>query len=55
MNIKIVTTKGNNDNNPTINWVGPDPELKDFKILPQGKVPEMVCVLNSVLGRFSVW
>ena len=30
MRIKIITTKGENDTNPIINWIYPDPNLKQF-------------------------
>ena len=28
--IKIITTKGQNDSNPTVNWIHPDPTLKEL-------------------------
>ena len=30
MRIKIITTKGPTDSNPTVNWIHPDPSLKEF-------------------------
>ena len=44
MMIKIITTKGDNDTNSRVNWIGPDPELSAFKMLPEGIVPEMVLI-----------
>ena len=41
MSIKIITTKGDQDQNPTVNWVGPDPDMKAYKMLPEGAVPDM--------------
>ena len=28
--IKIITTKGKDDENPTVYWISPDSKLKDF-------------------------
>ena len=44
MKIKVITTRGDNDNNPTVNWIGPDPEMKAFQILPEGTVPDMTLI-----------
>ena len=42
MKIKIITTKGENDQNPSVNFIGLDPGLKEHQLLPEGVVPEMV-------------
>jgi hypothetical protein len=44
MMIKVITTKGKMDKNPTVKWVGTDPDLSEYKILPEGKVSEMVLI-----------
>ena len=44
MKIKIITTKGDNDKDPKVSWVGPDQELDEFKLLPQGIVPQMTLI-----------
>ena len=44
MKIRIITTKGEHDLSPTVNWIGPDPELNDFKFLPEGIVPDMTLI-----------
>ena len=60
MNIKVITTKGEIDHNPSVNWIGPDQELSDYKIIPGGIVPEMVLIhyneihYNLVISRDSV-
>ena len=41
MQIKIITTKGPEDSHPTVNMIGPDPELNNFKLIPEGKVSDM--------------
>ena len=28
----------------TVNWIGPDPEMKAFQILPEGTVPDMTLI-----------
>ena len=42
MKIKVVTTKGSTDTNPTVNWIHPDPELKEFAELKDTKVDDLV-------------
>ena len=41
MKIMVITTKGEQDAHPTVNWIGPDPELDDYKLLPGGAVQDM--------------
>ena len=41
MNIRIITTKGAADQSPTVNFIGPDPDLNAYKMIPEGVVPEM--------------
>ena len=41
MRIKVISIKSDNDEHPTVNFVGPDPEMDAFKLLPKGKVLEM--------------
>ena len=41
MQIKVITTKGPEDSHATVNMIGPDPELNNFKLLPEGKVSDM--------------
>ena len=42
MRIKVITTSGETDSNPLVNWIGPDQDMDAFKLLPEGKVPEMI-------------
>ena len=44
IDIKIIKTNGEEDPNPTINIVSPDEELKEFALLPPGKVPNMTVI-----------
>ena len=39
MTIKTITTKGDNDDYPTVNYIGPDEHLNDYKMLRAGIVP----------------
>ena len=41
MQIRVITTKGPQDSHPTVNMVGPDSELNNFKLLPEGAVSDM--------------
>ena len=41
MRIKVITTKGPQDSHPTVNWIGPAPELTAYKLLREGAVPDM--------------
>ena len=40
--IKVVTTKGSEDKNPTVNWIHPDDTLKEFAELRDFKMEDMV-------------
>ena len=44
MSIKVIKIKSDKDDEPSVSWIGPDPELDAFKFLPEGKVPEMVLI-----------
>ena len=44
MQIKIITTRGDQDQNPRVNFIGPDPDMKAYKMLPEGSVPEMTLI-----------
>ena len=44
MTIKTITTKGDNDDYPTVNYIGPDEQLNDYKMLRAGIVPEMTLI-----------
>ena len=41
MQIKVITTKGPEDSHPTVNMIGPDSELANYKLLPEGTVADM--------------
>ena len=40
--IKIITTKGKDDKNPTVYWISPDSKLKDFAELKDVDIGKMV-------------
>ena len=42
MKIKVVTTKGETDKSPTVNWIHPDPELKEFAELKDIEIDDLV-------------
>ena len=42
VNIKIITTKGPKDENPTVNWILPDEDMKDHADLKHVELNEMV-------------
>ena len=44
MQIKIITTKGSEDPHPIVSWLCPNPELKQFQLLPAGSVPIMTLI-----------
>ena len=44
IDIKVITTKGPEDINPTVKTIKPAPELQEFAILPKGKVPNMILI-----------
>ena len=47
MNIKVISIKSDTDEHPSVNFVGPDPALDAFKLLPAGKVPDMTLLHYS--------
>ena len=60
MKIKIIGLKNDRDDNPIVNFVGPDPDLDDFKLVQEGIVPEMVLInydqkhYNLVIAKDSL-
>ena len=44
VDIKIITTKGLEDKNPTINMINPDPELESYALLPKGTIHAMTLI-----------
>ena len=42
INIKIITTKGRNDKNPTVNWIYPEEKMKPFAVLKNVKLNDLV-------------
>ena len=42
--IKVITTKGSNDKNPTTTWIYPHAELKKFAELRDVKLDDMVLI-----------
>ena len=42
LKIKVITTKGSDDENPTVNWIHPDDTLKEFAELRDFKMDDMV-------------
>ena len=42
--IKVITTKGLEDKTPITNIITPDPDLKQFALLPSGIVPDMTLI-----------
>ena len=42
MKIKIITTTGENDTNPTVNWILPDEELKEYAELKNVEIDDLV-------------
>ena len=59
INIKIITTKGSKDENPTTNWIYPDKSLEQFAELKNVKMNDMVLLheddnhFNLVISRDS--
>ena len=57
--IKIITTKGPDDKNVTVNWIYPDPNLKPFAELKNVELTDMVLLhtneshFNLVVSRES--
>ena len=60
MNIKIIRIPSETNESPSVNWIGPDSELDAFKLLPQGKVPDMILIhydqqhYNLVISKESM-
>ena len=44
IDLKIITSRGPDDANPTMNIISPAKELQEFSILPPGKVPDMTLI-----------
>ena len=44
VDIKIITTKGPEDKNPTINMINPNPELERYALLPRGIIHAMILI-----------
>ena len=40
--IKVITTKGENDENPSVNWIHPDEEMKEFSELKNVEIDDIV-------------
>ena len=57
--IKVITTKGKDDENPTVNWITPDTTLKDFAELKDVDIGVMVllhendCHFNLIVSDES--
>ena len=47
LKIKVITTKGSDDENPTVNWIHPDDTLKEFAELRDFKMDDMVLLHES--------
>ena len=53
INIKVITTKGPDDKNPTVAWIYPDSELKKFAELQNFKMNDMV-MLHENESHFNL-
>ena len=59
MKIKVITTKGSTDKNPTVNWINPDPALKKFSELKDTTIDDLVLLhendshLNLIVSKES--
>ena len=42
VSIKVITTKGREDKNPTVNWIYPDQNMKEFAELKDIDIGELV-------------
>ena len=42
VNIKVISTRGESDKNPTVNWISPDQEMKQFAELKDVEIDDMV-------------
>ena len=40
--IKVITTKGKNDKNPTVNWIYPDQEMKKYSEFNRVEMNDMI-------------
>ena len=47
LRIKVISTKGLEDNKPTVNWIYPDESLKEFAELKDVKLNDMVLLHES--------
>ena len=50
--IKVITTKGEDDENPTVNWISPEITMKEYSELKDVEMEEMVLLHQNV---FQVW
>ena len=41
MHIKIITIEGLNDENPSVNWIYPDRDLKDYAEIKDAEIDDM--------------
>ena len=53
INIKVITTKGLNDEHPTVNWIYPDRKMVEFAELENVKLDDMV-VLHEEDSHFNL-
>ena len=44
IHIKIITTKGPSDENPSVNWINPDEDLKEFAEIKDVEIEDMVII-----------
>ena len=57
--IKIITSRGEKDENPTVNWIYPDETMKEFAELKEVELGEMVlfhendCHFNLIINKDS--
>ena len=49
MKIKIITTKGMHDDQPTVNWIYPDPRMAEFAELKDVEIDDMVLLHENDL------
>ena len=55
--IKVITTKGKNDKNPTVNWIYPDQEMKKYSEFDKVEMNDMTllhqddCHFNLVISK----
>ena len=57
--IKIITTKGKDDKNPTVNWIFPDENMKAFSDFGRAEMNDMILLhendnhFNLVISKNS--